>query len=217
MTNHDRYKQAFSTLHVSSDFHVEVTKMKQRKALRLNRIAALAAALALVIGCMTAAYAADFGGIQEQIRIWMNGQEIDATLTKISDTEYQVTYPDGDTSFEMYMGGVAIDDAGNVSALGKEDLVDAMNMGEVYEDEDGRVLLSFYDQQVDITDRFDKDGICHIHLEHDGVTTYFTIESNGGGGYSLASSPDGYEELDDETGAEGDTSTEPSEAAENKG
>lgn len=187
MTNRDRYKRAFSTLHVSPDFEVEVTTMK-RKTIRLNRIAALAAAMILLIGTMSVAYAADVGGIQATVRILMHGSAEYATLTKISDLEYQLTTYEGDSSRTMGMGGVEIEADGTETPISGEDLVNDRNEhGEIEVNEEGRIMLYFYDQAVDITDRYDEDGKCRITLTHDGKEAAFVIEQPneiGGVAYS---------------------------------
>lgn len=208
MTNHERYKQAFSTLHVSDHFHVEVTDMKKHKTLRLNRVAALAAALILAIGCMSVAYATDVGGIQEKVQIWINGEAVDANLTKISDLEYQITYPDSSgAEEEVAFGGVAINDDGTTTALDEDTLLDALNSGNVYQDEDGRVWLCYYDQKKDITDQFDENGECRVTLEHDGQNIYFLIRDEGDGCYPFSSSNTGYEELENDVDDDGETIT----------
>lgn len=65
MTNKERYKQVFSTLHSSGQFTLEVEEMKQiQKKHRKNMAVAAAVACAVVIGAGGTAYAADIGGIQ---------------------------------------------------------------------------------------------------------------------------------------------------------
>lgn len=208
MTNHERYKQAFSTLHVSDHFHVEVTDMKKHKTLRLNRVAALAAALILAIGCMSVAYATDVGGIQTQIQIWLNGKAVDAEITQISDSTYRVTFPgDSGSSEEMNVGGVSIDGDGSETPLDADSIAEMLSSGDVYQDEDGRVWLCYYDQKVDITDQFDENGECRVTLEHDGQNIYFLIRDEGDGCYPFSSSNTGYEELENDIYDEGETVT----------
>ena len=74
MTDRERYKQAFSTLHSSGQFTLEVGEMEQiRRNHRKNMAAAAAIACAVVIGTGGTAYAADIGGIQQKISMWLHG------------------------------------------------------------------------------------------------------------------------------------------------
>lgn len=76
MTNKERYKQVFSTLHSSGQFTLEVEEMKQiQKKHRKNMAVAAAVACAVAIGAGGTAYAADIGGIQQKISIWIRGEQ----------------------------------------------------------------------------------------------------------------------------------------------
>ena len=46
----------------------------------------------------------------------------------------------------------------------------------------------YYSQQIDITDRFDEDGICYVQLKTDSGILYLTIKYQDG----FASSPHRY-------------------------
>ena len=74
MTNREKYKQAFSVLRASDDFDLEANHMKQTaKQFRLRKAVVLAAACVMVIGSATIAYAADVGGIQRTVQLWLHG------------------------------------------------------------------------------------------------------------------------------------------------
>ena len=57
--------------------------------------------------------------------------------------------------------------------------------------EDGRVMLYWYDQAVDVTDRFE-DGVCRLTLTHEGETMYFSVIDMADGSYNLSASSDRY-------------------------
>ena len=74
MTNRDRYKQAFAAIPISDDFSLEALHMKKISQKRvLSRVAAIAAACVLLFGGAATAYAADLGGIQRTVQIWLHG------------------------------------------------------------------------------------------------------------------------------------------------
>ena len=70
MTNKERYKQAFSVLHTSDQFSVEVENMS-----RLNKKHNMKVAAAALAGCIFlaggtgTAYAANVGGIQRTVQV----------------------------------------------------------------------------------------------------------------------------------------------------
>ena len=76
MTNKERYKQAFSVLHTSDQFSVEVENMS-----RLNKKHNIKVAAAALAGCILlaggtgTAYAANVGGIQRTVQVWLHGTE----------------------------------------------------------------------------------------------------------------------------------------------
>ena len=53
----------------------------------MPRLAAACAAAVLTMGLASAAYAADVGGIQRSIQIWVNGDQTDAVLD-VRDSSY---------------------------------------------------------------------------------------------------------------------------------
>ena len=71
MTNKEKYQKAFSTLHASDNISLEVEIMEKNKKLyRMKKAAAACAAVAVVFGSMTVAYASDLGGIRQKITAW---------------------------------------------------------------------------------------------------------------------------------------------------
>ena len=190
MTNRERYQRTFSTLHASDDFLMEVTPMKRTGKVRKNRIVALCAAIALIAALATAAYAADVGGIQRTIQLWIHGDQTDAVMVVEEDGSYKVTYADEDGNVkEMGGGGVAMDGFGNERPLTEEEILEHLSDPEVDYKDDGTVWVYYQNQKLEITDKFDDDGICYVQLKNGGETLYLTIKYNDG----YAMSPHGYE------------------------
>ena len=109
MTNKERYKQAFSVLHTSDQFSVEVENMS-----RLNKKHNMKVAAAALAGCIFlaggtgTAYAANVGGIQRTVQVWLHGDQTTANMTVSDDGTYTIEYPDenGETR-EISGGGIA--------------------------------------------------------------------------------------------------------------
>lgn len=161
MTNKERYKQAFSTLHSSGQFTLEVEEMKQiQKKHRKNMAVAAAVACAVAIGAGGTAYAADIGGIQQKISIWIRGEQTEVHVTENGENGsggYTFTYSQEGGTKEISGGGVSLDDSGRVY---------------------------YYDQKVEITDAFDESGACSLTLTHDDETVYLEITKHEDGRYS---------------------------------
>lgn len=157
MTEKERFQRAFAPLHASPDTMTEVMKMTERKTKRpaLRRAATIGLAAALVLALGSVAYASDLGGIQRTVQLWLNGEMTDATLT-VNEGSYTLRYPDKDgTEHEMGGGGIAIED-------------------------DGTVTVYYLDQKLDVTDKFNEDGVCYVQLEGGEKTIYMTIKRGNG-------------------------------------
>ncbi len=182
MTEKERFQRAFAPLHASPDTMTEVMKMTERKMKRsaLRRAATLGLAAALVLALGSVAYASDLGGIQRTVQLWLNGEMTDATLT-VNEGSYTLRYPDKDgTEHEMGGGGIAIEDDGTERALTEEEMLEHLNEPEVEEHEDGTVTVYYLDQKLDVTDKFDEDGVCYVQLEGGEKTIYMTIKRGNG-------------------------------------
>jgi hypothetical protein len=192
MTNKERYKQAFSVLHTSDDFSLEVEKMAIMS--RKNRIKTAAAAiigfLALSL-CTGGAYAANVGGIQRTIQLWVNGDQTTATLN-VDETQgsYSVSYTTKSGEEKVISGGgISIDMFGNERPVSKEEIMDHLDMPEVTYNEDGTVYVYYREQAIDITDSFDDNGICYTHVKSGDKEFFMTIKYNGGYGIDTVKYP----------------------------
>ena len=179
MTNKEKYRQAFSVLQTSGDFSMEAEQMAMRqKHHKMKTIAAAAAACIILAGGVGTAYAADLGGIQRTIQLWINGDQTNATLEIKNDggiSSYTIKIPDenGDST-EMQGGGVAMDGDGAERPLTEDEIMEQINQPDVEYEDDGSVWLYYKDQKLDITDRF-KDGICYVKLTDGEETLYLTV------------------------------------------
>ena len=177
MTNKEKYQKAFSTLHASDNISLEVEIMEKNKKLyRMKKVAAACAAVAVVFGSMTVAYASDLGGIRQKITAWFHGEQAQMDVTDNGDGSYSYKYVDDNgQTYEGSGGGVAIDDNGNEIPLTADELMEHVG-NEVEKDQDGNVWMYYYDKKKNITDLFDDDGICKVAFEHEGRMVYFKIQ-----------------------------------------
>lgn len=184
MTNKEKYKQAFSVLHPSGDISVEVEKMAMmsRKA-KLRTAAAAATACLLVALGGGMAYAADVGGIQRTVQLWINGEMTNAEVSFDGEGNYELSYTreDGSTG-ERGGGGVAYDQDGE-HPLTESELLEELNSPEVVYEDDGTVWVYYYDQKIEITDRFE-DGVCYVEISENGKPLYMTVKYQDGYGIS---------------------------------
>ena len=188
MTNRERYQRTFSTLHASEDFLTEVTQMKQTNKGRKSTALRVIAAVAIIAVLATAAYAADLGGIRRTVQIWLHGDQTDAVL-EINGSEYTVTYTDENGNEKQSMGGGLAFEDGKERPLTEEEILEHLNDPEVFYNDDGTVTVYYLGQSIDITDKFDDDGICYVQVKNGDENRYLTIKYNEG--YCM--SPYGYE------------------------
>ena len=62
----------------------------------------------------------------------------------------------------------------------EEEVLEHLNEPEVEEREDGTVTVYYLDQKLDVTDKFDEDGVCYVQLEGGEKTIYMTIKRGNG-------------------------------------
>lgn len=188
MTNREKYKQAFSALQASERISLEVENMaiisqKRRK----NYIAAgLAACMVLVTGAAMV-YAADLGGIQRTVQVWVHGDQTTAVMEfNEEDGSYYIKYPDDQgAEVEERGGGVAIEEDGSERPLTEEELMEQINAPDLEYGDDGTVKFYYMDQVMDITDQFE-DGVCYLQLKVGDTVQYVTIPY--GQGYAMSPS-----------------------------
>lgn len=177
MTNHEQYKQAFSALHISKDFELEVTKMKKVK---FKNLIAVAAICAMVIGGSTVAYAANVGNIQRTVQMWIAGDQTDVTIDFNADGTYAMEYLDRNGDLVSGGGGgVAFNADGTERPLTPEELMEELMYPDVIYEDDGSVWVYYIDQAVEITDKFN-DGVCYVQIPDGDGTLYMTVKYQKG-------------------------------------
>ena len=180
MTKKQRYQHTFGTLHASDDFLKEVSAMKTTKHFPARRLIGLCAAVILILAMSTAAYAADVGGIQRRVQLWIHGDQTDVVLD-IRDGQYTATYEDSEgNSHEFGGGGVAIEPDGSERPLTEEELLEHLDHPEVEYEDDGTVWVYYRGQKIEITDKFDDSGVCYVQLKDGDDILYMTIKYRGG-------------------------------------
>ena len=176
MTNKERYKQAFSALHSSTVMPMEMEKIAavSKKAERRTAAAVLIACL-LTAGGSGVVYAADIGGIQRTMQLWIEGDQTDVVFTYDTDGTYHLSYQleDGQSE-EGGGGGIAIEDDGSERPLTENEMLEQLQDPIVKYEENGTVWVYYYDRKIEITDRFE-DGVCFVKVSNGEKTLYMTI------------------------------------------
>ena len=199
MSNREQYKKAFSVLQASGDFTLGDEKMAVlKKKAMLRTFAAAACACLVIVGSSRIAYAANVGGIQRTIQLWMYGDQTDVTIDFDGSGNYSMEYTDADgNTRELGGGGFDVDADGTKRALTENELIwHLFEEVDVSYNDDGRIMLYFQGQVADITDKFEND-ICYIFLNGTDlngtdVSLYVTVLKAEDGGFPIDSSPDRY-------------------------
>ncbi|MBR1584065.1 MAG: hypothetical protein IJ662_00825 [Clostridia bacterium] len=189
MTNREKIHRAFDAVQPARTINVEEITMHTK--LIQKPLAALCAALILLLCGLTAAYAADLGGIRETITVWFGGRQQVVEVTQPHEGMIEWTDEEGKTHFA---GGVAIDDDGNEQPVTYEELLAHEFSGgpviDFFEDE-GTAFLEFYEHYVDVTDQVPTGRIA-VQLDHDGVTYYITEIGSQETGWQVHVSTEGF-------------------------
>lgn len=162
----------------------EILKMKKNYHF-VRRLATVAAAVALVFTLCITAYAADIGGIQRTIQLWLYGNQTNVILD-IQDGQYTLTNDAGDVLISG--GGVSIDPDESERPLTEDEIIDHLEKPDLQYREDGTVWIFYRGQKIEITNLFDADGICYLELRDGEDILYVTATKENG----MAFSPDDY-------------------------
>lgn len=171
MTNRDRIHRAFDALQPSHDIIVEEKNMNKR--IVKTSFSAVCAALILLLGGLTAAYATDLGGFRETMTVWFGGKQHTVEVTQPQEGMIEWTDEEGHVHSA---GGVAIDDDGAERPVTPEELLaNEFSGGPVIDffDDEGTAFLEFYEHYIEVTDQV-PSGRIEAKLDHDGVTYYIT-------------------------------------------
>lgn len=189
MRNKEKYKQAFSALHVSDEFSLEVRKMTNTsRKQKFNQMVAGVAACVLLVGGSTTAYAADLGGIQRAIQLWIHGDQTQVTINFNTDGSYDMEFLDSEgKANQQGGGGVAFNADGSERPVTEAEIMDHFGDPDVRYEDDGSVWIYYFDQKINITDKFD-DNVCYAQVSNGKETLYMTIKYRNG----WSSSPNKY-------------------------
>ena len=151
MTNKEKYKQAFSVLHTSDISEGEVKYMAKLKKRQKMKLAAAAIAVCVIVGGTGTAYAANVGGIQRTIQLWMHGDQTSATLDlNTDDGSYSLEYKDTDGNTVTQGGGcVAFDADGNERPLTEDEIMEELNAPDVEYLDDSSVWVYYKNQKIE--------------------------------------------------------------------
>lgn len=176
MKNKERYKQAFSALNPSDHFEVRLEEKAMTKKRWKPALAAVCAALAVVVGG-TSVYAADVGGIQRTIQVWLNGDQTEAVLTVGDDGTYTITDSSGSTV--QSGGGVAFNADGSERQLSGEEIAEHLENEVTTDTIDGKMYLLYKDQKLDLTGKFADSDYYYVMLKDGDKTIYVTVSKDG--------------------------------------
>lgn len=185
MTNRDKYKKAFSVLQTSQSSLMEVEKMARLQKRTKIKTAAAVIAGCIILGGTGTAYAANVGGIQRTIQLWIHGDQTTATLEVSDDGTYIMEYYDENGKLsESSGGGIAYDADGTERPLTEEELMAEIDSPDVEYKEDGSVWVYYHSQSIDITDKFNENNVCFVKINDGNETLYLTVKYQNGFSYS---------------------------------
>ena len=142
MTDKEQYKKVFDKVASFGMEPLEVYRLmqKKRKHTYIHKAAAAAAAAALIVCSTGVAYAANVGGIQRTIQLWVHGDQTNAELViEDGNYSYSVSYQEDGSAQTISGGGVAIEDDGTERPLTEEEIMTELYMPEVEYKEDRTV------------------------------------------------------------------------------
>lgn len=187
MTNKEKYQQAFSALQPTQDIRLEEKTMKTYHKRQVKRTIAMVAVICLAV-CAGGggAYAANIGGIQRTIQLWLHGDQTTATVDINDDGTYTVKIPDenGEQQTAVSGGGKAFDAFGNEVPLSEEEIMEQVTAPNVEYYDDGSIWFFYKDMAKDITDSFDENEVCYIKATDDEGDLYVTVKKYAGYAYS---------------------------------
>lgn len=180
MIDKQQYQRTFGVLHASGDFLKEDITMQTTKHFSMRKVSLLCAAVILIFSISTVCYAADVGGIRRTIQLWIHGDQTDAIM-EIQDGQYQLTYEDQQGNLHQQNGGgIAIEPDGSQRPVTEEEILEHLNNPEVEYKDDGTVWVYYMNQSLEITDRFDADGVCYVQLKNGDDILYLTVRYQDG-------------------------------------
>lgn len=173
-------RQSVQELFEKYQNNLYVTAFNICKKARLKTAAAIITVCLVLASGSGIAYAADLGGIQRTIQLWIDGDRTNATFEYNSDGTYNISIPSEDSETEEFGGGgVALEADGTERPLTESEILETLNDPVVKYEDDGTVWVYYYDQKTEITDKFE-DGICYLKVSNGDETLYMTIKYQDG-------------------------------------
>ena len=187
MTNKEKYKQAFSVLHMSKEipFNVISTFVPSKK-IRLTPALIACLCVTLLLGSMTAAYAADIGGIRSIVYAWIHGTKTEVEIKTGTDGGYDFIYQEDGTIHRNRGGGIGVSDDGREEGLSADDVIQGIAV-QLDKKGDGSIFLYYHNRAIDVTDYL-IDNACKIYIIEGNQNIYFDIEMDDDG-FLLTSGP----------------------------
>ena len=185
MTNKEKYKMAFSALQPSDRLSWEAERMMRLQKQKKMKLAAAIVSGCILIGGTGTAYAANVGGIQRTVQTWIHGDQTSATLEISGDGSYQMNYTDENGEEKTIGGGgVSFGADGSEHPVSEQEILEQLNAPDVEYEADGSIWVYYQNQKIEITDKFDKDGICYVKIKNGGELLYLTVKYQNGFAYS---------------------------------
>ena len=205
MSNKEKYKQAFSQIKIDKEILLEEKNISTKNKLNFKKI------VASILGCFLiglvaqSAYAANIGGIKNILNQYRHGQQFEMDIEIYDNGSYEIKYIDENGQVKEEGGAkVVFDFWGNARPATKEEILESIKdrQLEILYDEDGKMMIYYYDQKIDITDKFE-NNVCYIKLSNEDEDLYVTIKLedtkeiiDGDTPFSTITSPDGFEEIE---------------------
>ena len=156
----------------------------RRRRFYLQPAIAAAALVIIIAAGATTAYAADIGGIQRKIQVWLHGDLTEAVLT-VDEKSGTYTVTDESGHQEMAGGGVKVNADGSTQPVSAEEMYSHLADQVETDTVDSRLYLLYKDQKFDITDAFKDSDAYYVTLKDGNKTLYVTVMKDG----SLAYGP----------------------------
>lgn len=192
MNNHERYKKAFDTVKPTKEITAEsIMELKEERKMKKGSfgfrrsLVSIVAAVVLLVGVTGGAYATDIGGFKKTVDTWLYGEQVEVEIVEKSEGEFSVIYPNG---YERITGGLSYGPNGEEIPFTAEDVAETLDYPEI-DVVDGRVIMFYRDQSVDITDDVNDDGKAKVVFQPGALKLVVNVEWNSEDSYSVSTHP----------------------------
>ena len=189
--NKENYKRAFPHVQPSRVITMEDLEMNRKSYVRGRILTVIGSIAGTVILTGGVCYAANVGGIQDTVKLWLYGNQVEAIVDKDEDGMYLVTYEDDNGQHQFHGGGAVLDEDGTWRPYTEEEYAELISTQidvRPHIDSDGRIMLYAKDVELDITDMF---NVCETSMEVDGKTIWVRVEMDAEGCFDIRTSEAG--------------------------